>query len=360
MAIIVTKNGKNAHRISQSSFAYESNLQNFIHENPDTIPLYDIDEDIRLLILAREVPTRSGSIDAVGTDERGEVYIIETKLYKNPDKRLVVAQLLDYGASISENPDEQSDFIQVIEGKIASHFKLSFSEKLCQFFGLNTEDSAALVDRFRQNLFEGKFRFVVLMDSIEQRLKDLISFLNRNSSFDIYGVELEFYKYENYEITIPKLFGAEVKKEVNTPSGSYRRRRWDEESFFNEIDNNLEEKEVTQIRELYEFFVKQADHINWGTGIQRGSFNPIFSKLGPRSLLSIYTDGTLMLNYSWMTGHEHFIQVKSKYLELLSKFLVLPPEGGNLKIPAYSFKDWGKSTQQIKDLFLELLNDQTI
>ena len=104
--------------------------------------------------------------------------------------------------------------------------------------------------------------------------------------------------------------------------------RWDEESFFNEIVKNLEEKEVAQIRDLYEFFVEQADHINWGTGIQRGSFNPIFNKLGPRSLLSIYTDGTLMLNYSWMTGHEHFTQIKSKYLELLSKFLVLPSEGG--------------------------------
>ncbi len=357
MAIIITKNGKNAQRISQSSFAYEANLQSFIHENPDAIPLYDIDEDIRLLILAREVPTNSGSIDALGTDENGEVYIVETKLYKNPDKRLVVAQILDYGASISGNPDQLEDFKQAIEDKIFKHFKLPFNDKLCQFFELSKEDSQALIDRFHQNLFDGKFRFVVLMDGIEQRLKDLISFLNRNSSFDIFGVELEFYKYEGYEITIPKLYGAEVKKEVNTSSGSYRRRRWDEESFSIEIGKNLEEKEVAQIRELYEFFKEQADHINWGTGIQRGSFNPIFNKLGPRSLLSIYTDGTLMLNYSWMTGHEHFIQIKSKYLDLLSKFLILPTEGGSLKIPAYSFEEWGKYIPQIKNLFLELLNN---
>lgn len=357
MAIIITKNGKNAQRISQSSFAYEANLQSFIHENPDTIPLYDIDEDIRLLILAREVPTNSGSIDALGTDENGEVYIVETKLYKNPDKRLVVAQILDYGASISGNPDQLEDFKQAIEDKIFTHFKLPFNDKLSQFFELSKEDSQALIDRFNQNLFDGKFRFVVLMDGIEQRLKDLISFLNRNSSFDIFGVELEFYKYEGYEITIPKLFGAEVKKEVNTSSGSYRRRRWDEESFFIEIGKNLEEKEVAQIRGLYEFFKDQADHINWGTGIQRGSFNPIFNKLGPRSLLSIYTDGTLMLNYSWMTGHEHFIQIKSKYLELLSKFLILPTEGGSLKIPAYSFEEWGIYIPQIKNLFLELLSN---
>jgi len=103
---IITKNGKEAHRISQSSFAYEANLQNFIHENPDTIPLYDIDEDIRLLILAREVPTNSGSIDAIGTDENGEVYIVETKLYKKSWQAFGCrSQSWIYGASISGNPD---------------------------------------------------------------------------------------------------------------------------------------------------------------------------------------------------------------------------------------------------------------
>jgi hypothetical protein len=48
----------------------------------------------------RAFPTNSGPIDALGINKDGEIYIIETKLYKNPDKRLVVAQVLDYGASL--------------------------------------------------------------------------------------------------------------------------------------------------------------------------------------------------------------------------------------------------------------------
>ncbi len=357
MAIIITKNGKEAHRISKSSFAYEDNLQNFIHENPDTVPLYDIDEDIRLLILAREVPTRSGPIDAIGTDERGEVYIIETKLYKNPDKRLVVAQILDYGASISENPDHLEDFKQAIEGKIFAHFKLPFNDKLSQFFELSKEDSQVLIDRFHQNLFDGKFRFVVLMDGIEQRLKDLISFLNRNSSFDLYGVELEFYKYEDYEITIPKLFGAEVKKDVNILSGSNNRRKWDYESFFNELHNNLKEKEESQIRELYSFFVDHAYNISWGSGIKRGSFNPIFNKISPKSLLSVFTDGTLQLNYAWLIQNDEQIQYKSRYRELLGKIFQIPPDDGTFKYPTYPIKTWGQSITQLKDLFINLISD---
>ncbi len=356
MAIIVTKNGKNAHRISKSGFAYEDDLQNFIHENPDCIPLYDIDEEIRLLILAREVPTNSGPIDAIGTDERGEVYIVETKLYKNPDKRLVVAQVLDYGASISGNPDQLEDFKQAIENKVFSHFNLPFNDKLAQYYELNKEDTQVLIDRFHQNLFDGKFRFVVLMDEIEQRLKDLISFLNRNSSFDIYGVELEFYNYDDYEITIPKLFGAEIKKEVNTTTGSYRRKRWDEESFLNEAHNSLKEKEIALITRFYKFFAEHADSISWGSGIRKGSFNPVFNKLSQKSLLSVYTDGTLQLNYAWLDGNDQQITYRFRYRELLGKMLPLPPEDGSYKYPTFPFRVWGKSIPQLESLFLELIN----
>jgi hypothetical protein len=111
MAIIISKNGKDAKRIDQSRFEKEAHLQKYIYDNPETIPLYDIKEDIKLLILAREFPTESGPIDAIGIDKDGEIYLVETKLYKNPDKRLVVAQVLDYGASLWRSGLGFDDFI---------------------------------------------------------------------------------------------------------------------------------------------------------------------------------------------------------------------------------------------------------
>ena len=65
----------------------EDNLQQYIYDNPESIPLYEIKEDIRLLILAREFATKSGPIDAIGTDKDGEIYLVETKFYKNPKNR---------------------------------------------------------------------------------------------------------------------------------------------------------------------------------------------------------------------------------------------------------------------------------
>jgi len=115
MAIIISKGGKNAKKIEKSNFEREDYLQKYIYDNPESIPLYDIKDDIHLLILVREFSTESGPIDAIGIDADGNIYLIETKLYKNPDKRTVVAQVLDYGASLWRNFSNFSNFCGFIK-----------------------------------------------------------------------------------------------------------------------------------------------------------------------------------------------------------------------------------------------------
>ncbi len=65
MAIIISKNGKNAQKIDKSVIQKEDYLQQYIYDNPEMIPVYEISEDIKLLILCREFPTNSGPIDAI-------------------------------------------------------------------------------------------------------------------------------------------------------------------------------------------------------------------------------------------------------------------------------------------------------
>lgn len=220
MSIIISKNLKNAVKVDRSSFALEDNLQQYIFDNPDSIPLYDIKEDIKLLILAREFPTSSGPIDAIGVDRDGEIYLVETKLYKNPDKRLVVAQVLDYGASLWKTYTDFGVFISQLESQVSKKFNKTINDRVREFFNLEDEQLNQFNENLRDNLNDGNFKFVVLMDQIHNQLKDLIIFINQNSRFNIYGVELDYYKYENFEILIPKLFGTEVKKEVGTKKAS--------------------------------------------------------------------------------------------------------------------------------------------
>lgn len=356
MAIIITKSGHNSKKIDKSGFLHEDNLQEFIYDHPDTIPLYEIDESIRLLILAREFPTSSGSIDAVGIDESGELYIIETKLYKNPDKRLVVAQVLDYGASLSVSYQDTADFVQVLESKVDDHFGMGVTQKISEFYECTIEDSHDLLDLVKSNLNNGNFRFVVLMDNLEKRLRDLIFFLNRNSRFDIYGVELEFYKYKDFEITIPKLYGAEIKKEVSSSSGSSTRKNWTEENYFEEIENNLSSSDVKIVKDLYEFFMKHVDKLSWGTGYLTGSFGPCIIEMNRKSILGINTDGVLSLNYAWLNDTIEQQAYQKEYIRLLGDIFKLPANDGTIKYPTYSIKEWGSKSDALKDIVLEMID----
>lgn len=240
MAIIISENGKNAKRVDESHFELEDKLQQYIYDNPDTIPLYDIDEDTRLFIAAREFSTRSGSIDALGFDASGNIYVIETKLYKNPDKRTVVAQALDYGASLWRHSVDFEDFIRQLDAHCVKQFDLTFSDKYSDFFQI--EDIAEVLEAVKINLTDGRIKFVVLMDRLHDALKDLVVFVNQNSKFDLYAVELEYYKHESFEIIIPKLYGAEVKKDVtSTSSSTYSRRPITQEELLSRL-NGAEQK----------------------------------------------------------------------------------------------------------------------
>lgn len=301
MSIIISSNGSNAVRVNKSSLDKEKFLQEYIYDNPESIPLYDIKEDIRLLVLAREFRTESGPIDAIGIDGSGELYIIETKLYANADKRTVVAQALDYGASLWNHSNDFNEFLATLDEHTQKVFKLKTTEKIKEFFNLDDESVEQVTEKAKRNLNDGIFHFVVLMDKIDDRLKDLIRFVNQNSQFDIYAVEFEYYKYESQEIIIPKIFGAEVKKDIAvSTSSSGERRRWTEEAILDDARKNFSPEEYTAFKKIYDFSRENADEVKFGTGNKYGSFNPVFTKICPRSLYTLGTDGRMSFNFEWI------------------------------------------------------------
>jgi len=297
MAIIITKDGKETKKIEKSNFEQEDYLQKFIYENPETIPLYDIKENIQLLVLYREFPTKSGSVDALGIDREGNIYLVETKLYKNPDKRLVVAQVLDYGASLWINYS-YDDFINQINSFLNSKLKVNLNQRIGEFFGLSEEEVKVIVEKIHSNLKEGNFKFVVLMDRLHQQLKDLIIYLNANSEFDIYAVELEYYKYNSYEIMIPKIYGSEVKKEIDT-SGSAKY-KWDWESFSKKLKENFGDDEVQVARAILDWAEQNHMEMSWTTSKRGGFFIHFSSDNGMFYPFNINGDGKI----EWNAPHQ--------------------------------------------------------
>lgn len=315
MSLIISKNGKNAKKVDRSIFTSEDELQQYIYDNPESIPLYDIKEDIRLLIVAREFPTQSGPIDAVGIDKDGELYLIETKLYRNADKRHVVAQVLDYGASLWRHYSDFAAFLGELERQSQKKWNMSFQQKLQDFFGASEEEVQTMINNFRGNLDEGTFKFVVLMDTLHSQLKDLILFLNQYSKFNIYVAEIEYYKFETYEIMIPKLFGAEMKKDVSVSKPRSEARVWDKESFFTELKQNVDEESTEKMKIIFDFVAKYgSDVIEYGTN----SFKlKAVSKDGVRkTVFFANTNGRWnLVSEFWKSSPE----LRKKYADLLVK-----------------------------------------
>jgi hypothetical protein len=315
MAMIATKNGKNAQKIEKSKFEDEKKLQEFIQDNPEVIPMYEIDEDIKVVILMREFQTRGGGrIDALGVDEYGNIYIIETKLYKNPDKKLVLAQVLDYGASIWSYYNDFSEFLSIIDEGTHKKFNMGVKDKLTEFFQLEQEEQLEeLLENIKQNLNKGIFKFVVLMDELEDRLKNLILFINKSSQFDIYAVEIEYYKFESNELMIPKIFGNEVKKDIDvTSSRSSDRKKWDYESYFSELQKNVSVEIFQFSKNLYEKLSKLGD-MSFGTGALSGSYSLHFqTKDGEiQTIMHQRTDGTINV----LSGYFSIHSLSDKYKE---------------------------------------------
>ena len=153
--------------------------------------------------------------------------------------------MLDYGASLWSTYSEPTAFTREIDRALQKSSSTPLAEKLAAFYDLADDERVnEIVGAIERNVSEGRFRFVVLMDRLDDRLRDMIRFVNQNSRFDILGVELDFYQHGEFEIIIPNLFGAEIRKEVESSSGRPKR-MWDEERFFGEAAHLLSPEKVS-------------------------------------------------------------------------------------------------------------------
>ena len=290
MPIIVSRDGQTAQKVQESGVADENFLQQFVSANPDSLPVEDIKENVRLMIVGREFDTLSGPIDILAIDDDGEIFIIETKLFKNPDKRLVIAQVLDYGAALWRGYTDPTMFISDVDAFMIRRTGRGLPHALGDFYGLAEEEIEEAIDRIKTQFQAGSFRFVVLMDKLHARLKDLILYMNERSTFNIYAVEMEFYRHEGLEIVIPKVFGAQVTKALEGPAR--KTRRWDRESFLNEILEHEGKDMGALVTGILDWITPKVSNIQWGTGEKEGSFAPLLEVNGR----------IIRVLYLWMTA----------------------------------------------------------
>lgn len=181
----------------------EKDIQDLVFENPECLPISDIDESYNPIIpVCKELYTSAGPLDILMITPNGDLIIIETKLWSNPEaRRKVVAQILDYAKELSKWT--YSDLQREVNRKLGTKGNVLFD------IAVNASSDSSIneidfVDAVSRNLRIGKFMLIIAGDGIREGAKNLTEFINKagNLNFSLAMVELPIFKTPTEELLV--------------------------------------------------------------------------------------------------------------------------------------------------------------
>ncbi|TEU14657.1 MAG: hypothetical protein E3J21_15235 [Anaerolineales bacterium] len=210
------KNGDEFVVLEESDFDAETALQEALKRNPEVIPVADLDLG-EVVVVGRETPLPVGAIDLLLLDAEGRVIIVETKLSRNPElRRQVVAQVLDYGASLWRTAptlkefeamvlwywhsdaceDEQVKDVKSLRQGLEPIFK-----ELCgEEWDYDTFEAT-----LAENLANGQHVLLVVASGLMDRLsRDLLQYVNFCLNVPLYGVEIDVFETAGRQLIVPR------------------------------------------------------------------------------------------------------------------------------------------------------------
>ena len=345
-------------------------LQRILENNPDLIPGDQINpvDPRRWLVVKREMPVpdpstgnNRWSIDLFFVDQDAMPTFIECKRYNDARaKREVVGQMLEYAANghYYWSKDEMRAYAE----QTADKNGISLEEEIKRLQPEETESVDVFFQRVQDNLREGQVRLVFFMEESPPELKSVVDFLNKQMErSEVLLVEARQYEHEGIKIVAPFLFGfteeaRQVKKTVSISTG--QRRKWDKESFFDDAKQRLSENEVLAIKQLFDKSQELRGEISWGTGKIYGSFSVKWPHLGKYPVYTVFSDGTLMVNYgSFKNTSEQKEFIACLKDELTSRMGFSAPDDYERRYPNYKIKEW---SEKVNDLLitLDIINEK--
>jgi len=197
---------KKAKPINRIEFKDELSIQNLVFDFPSCIPVSDIDEAYNPLIpVCKELNTPVGPLDIFMITPNGDISIIETKLWRNPEsRRKVIAQILDYANELSNWSYE--DLQREINRKLNRK-----GNTLYEIIKENTNEllinEADFVDNVSRNLSRGKFLLIIIGDGIKEGAMNIANYLSSSAHLNfMFGmIELTLFQIdEKTRVVIPR------------------------------------------------------------------------------------------------------------------------------------------------------------
>lgn len=277
-------------RALEEGYASEQELQTFLREHSDLMPLEEIDLNAPpLLCIGWEIGLASGAEDILYIDQSGLLTVVETKLRKNPEaRREVVGQILEYAAQMATwtaaEVERQAERFFATAECPGAYGGLTLEKALQLFMESSSASAGFSYDDFLQqvqaNIDRGHFRLIIAIDEPPEALLKTVEFVNRFSErFEMYLIQLKRFRdlAKKQNIFVPALFGRVARPPRTRPPG----RLWDKESFLRQAWGKRPDS-VPVLERLIEF-ADQGKAIVWGRGASIGTFQFVLPTphLGP-------------------------------------------------------------------------------
>jgi hypothetical protein len=180
-----------------SSESYgEAWVQALIHRFPEALPIEDIEPGLASAVsVCMEMPTAAGSVDNLLVTTRGDLVLVECKLWRNPEaRREVVAQIMDYARSMASWSYED------LEAAIPRGITPDGGQPSGRLYdivgGEQVSEEAAFVDAVARNLRLGRFLLLLVGDGIREGVEMLADYLQSHPGlrFTLGLVELAIHR----------------------------------------------------------------------------------------------------------------------------------------------------------------------
>lgn len=200
--------------LEPQEFTVEVDLQDLLRDYPRLLlaPVPDY-QDRQIWTIGYEVGSRAGSIDLLCLDSTGEVWVVETKLAKNPEaKKQVVGQVLAYASVVATWTEDRLE-------AVAQDY---LGEPLVEYLAdqLGVEETEDLIGKAVEKLRQGDITALVVLDELNPVLQRVVEFVNAHSVFELLALTVSLTEHNGTRFVIPAVTGASGSKAVSSTGRS--------------------------------------------------------------------------------------------------------------------------------------------
>lgn len=335
-------------------------LQDLLYRHPELLPVDEFDGMFAPAIpIGREVQSGRGPLDNLYVSPSGGITIVETKLWKNPEKhRTVVAQIIDYAKELATwNYDDLAQSVLASSRSRNETDRPSLEQKVEPYLKDYGIDLIDFQESLTANLEEGKFLLLIIGDKISPNMALLTDAIHGapGLGFQMGLVEMRLYPVVAGQdwplVVVPDVVGRTIEKLRGVVRVRYTQERpevsvdikddpgddppivpsqWDEVSFFKAVQEGFGAAQAAAAEKILDWAKRNSLRIWWGKGSKQGSFFPMLDWKGDTNwTISVWTYGRVEIVFEKLKERPPFAAEENRQ-ELCRRLNQIP----GVSIPA--------------------------